>query len=329
MDSRLIKQTALLVVMLGAICAASSFFNPSALGWCALASAVAVGYFIAVSVARRVEIKQITEQIVQVIDEGRSINISDYRENDIAILANSLQKASDKMSRLAGLLAEEKGALANALADITHQIRTPLTAAELMLAKIEREDNSLARKEHLRQLEILLERISWLVTTLLKIAKADAGTLSLENRQVSAKEAINRAVEPLALSLDLRDIHIEIDAQWDALFVGDVRWSAEAIENIVKNAMENSQSGGTITIRASVDAMATRIIIEDSGCGIVDADLPHLFERFYRSGKTSNSEGFGIGLSLAQSLISAQGGTLRAENRTDISGARFTISFPK
>lgn len=329
MDSRLIKQTTLLVVILGAICAASFFFNPSALGWCALVSAVAALYFISVSVARHREIRRITEQIVHVIDEGRSIDISDYRENDIAILANSLQKASDKMSRLAGLLAQEKNSLASALADITHQIRTPLTAAELMLAKIEREDNAQTRKEQLRQLEILLERISWLVTTLLKIAKADAGTLSLENTQVSAKEAIVRAVEPLALSLDLRDIHIEIDAQGEAFFMGDVRWSAEAIENIVKNAMENSQSGGIISIRASEDAMATRIVIEDSGCGISDVDLPHLFERFYRSSESPSPEGFGIGLSLAQSLVSAQGGTLRAENRTDNSGARFTISFPK
>lgn len=116
-------------------------------------------------------------------------------------------------------------------------------------------------------------------------------------------------------------------------------WSVEALGNILKNCMEHTPAGGCVTVRVTQDVLACRIRVEDTGPGIAEIDLPHIFERFYR-GKRGGSEeasnevnpaGVGIGLSLAKSLVTAQGGTLTAENVRDeagvVTGAAFTIAF--
>ena len=168
-----------------------------------------------------------------------------------------------------------------------------------------------------------------------------------------AGEVVRRAVAPLATAMDLRDVNLVLDLDEAATFVGDAPWSAEALENIVKNCMEHTPAGGTVTVTVREDALATTLAVNDTGPGIAAEDLPHIFERFYRGrdegtrgaedsrsanglqgGEGADAEdvrqpaGFGIGLSLAQALVSAQGGTLRAANNPE-GGARFEIAFPK
>lgn len=202
-----------------------------------------------------------------------------------------------------------------------------------MLPAIERATDEEQRKRLARDLEHLLDRVSWLVATLLEMAKVDAGALHMESRPVSVASMVARACAPLELSLDLRGIALVIEIPGNAHFTGDETWCAEAIENIVKNSMEHCQAGGTITIRAEEDALTCHISISDDGPGISEEDLPHLFERFYRGTGSKEGEGFGVGLALARSLISGQGGTLRAANVPGedggSAGAVFEVAFPK
>lgn len=300
---------------------------------CAVLSLLAIAFFVVISLRRQREIRLLAAEIDEVLNLGRRLSFSNCREGDVAVLANELEKMVTRLARLTAQLEAEKGALADALADISHQIRTPLTAAELMLPAIERADDEEQRKRLARDLENLLERVSWLVTTLLKMAKVDAGALRMESRPVRVGDAVARACEPLALSLDLRGIAIVTEIADDATFTGDETWCAEAIENIVKNSMEHCEPGGTITIRAEQDALACRIFVSDDGPGISSEDLPHLFERFYRGTGAKEGEGFGVGLALARSLIAGQGGSLRAANLHGEdgtpAGAVFEIAFPK
>lgn len=248
-----------------------------------------------------------------------------------------------RLARTSEQLKAEKTALADALADISHQIRTPLTAMSLLVPVAERAADERARLSALRELEGMVERVSWLVTALLKLARIDAGVMSFESRPVRVADVAARALAPLELPLDVQGVAWSMDVG-DAKFEGDAAWTAEALENIVKNCAEATGEGGTVRIEAKEDALSTRIRISDDGPGIAAEDLPHVFERFYRgrsdaegraegesAGARNGSvepKGFGIGLSLAQALVSAQGGSLRARNLPE-GGACFEIAFPK
>ena len=337
--STLIRQCA----GLAAIVIALTLLAPAeAKPWVLACGAAAFAFFLAVSLYRHRQIRRLTAEIDEVLHSGRRVDFSNCREGDVAVLANELGKMTARLARTSESLAAERNALADALADVSHQIRTPLTAITLMLPAVERAESDRERKRAVRELEAMIERVSWLVTTLLKIAKVDAGAMHVERREVRAAEVVRRAMAPLATAMDLRDVALVLDVDEAAVFRGDAPWTAEAVENIAKNCMEHTPPGGTVTVVAREDALATTIVVSDTGPGIAPDDLPRIFDRFYRGATegagvadqvASNDNvrqpaGFGIGLSLAQALVSAQGGTLRASNNP-IGGARFEIAFPK
>lgn len=326
--STLLKQSLALVALIAIVAWAAP---TEAKIWCVATGLIMLAFFVVVSLWRHRQIKTLSAEVDEVLHDGRRLDFSRCREGDIAILSNELEKMVARLARTTELLEHERNALANSLADISHQIRTPLTAAELMLPAIERMDDPDERKIAIRNLEEMLERIAWLVTTLLKIAKVDAGAIKAQALPVRAADAISRACSPLETSFDLRDISLTTEVMEDAVFTGDELWTAEAIQNILKNCMEHTPAGGTVSVKAVENALATTITITDTGPGISEEDLPHIFERFYRGSMISSDpapEGFGIGLALAQALISVQGGTLRACNDPE-AGARFQIAFPK
>lgn len=301
--------------------------------WVMLTGLAAAAFFIVVSLARHQQIKRLAGEIDEVLHNGRRIDFSTSSEGDVAVLTNELQKMVARLARTTEQLEAERNALANSLADISHQIRTPLTAITFMLPSIERAENETERKRAVRKLESMIERVSWLVTALLKIAKIDAGSMRVESKPSSCAETIRRAIAPLEPALDLHDVSLVVDLDQDSSFEGDLLWTAEAVENIVKNCMEHTPAGGSIEITAREDVLATTIDIRDSGSGIDPIDLPHVFDRFYRGRAQDNehaseTSGFGVGLSLAQALVSAQEGTLRVANNPE-GGAHFQIAFPK
>ena len=330
----LARQGLLLAVLVGVIAWAAP---AEARWWVAAAGAVGLGFFVVMSVRRHRQIMRLASEIDEVLHNGRRVGFSTCREGDVAILSSELAKMVARLARTGESLESERNALADALADVSHQIRTPLTAIGLMLPVVERADDARERRRAVRELEAMLEQVSWLVTTLLKIAKVDAGAMHVEARPVAAAAVVRRAVTPLATALDLHDVNLTLELDEGAIFTGDELWTAEAVENIVKNCMEHTPAGGTVTVSVREDALACAISVRDTGPGIAAEDLPHIFERFYR-GRSEGDEaepsevrqpaGFGIGLSLAQALVSAQGGTLRASNNPE-GGARFDIAFPK
>lgn len=171
----------------------------------------------------------------------------------------------------------------------------------------------------------LISRIDWLITTLLKISRLDAGTVQFKQEQVSLEELLKKSCVTLLIPMELRGQALLIHA--DGAFRGDLSWTSEAIGNIVKNCMEHTPEGGRIEIDAAENALFSEIIIKDNGTGISPEDLPHIFERFYK-GKDSDGKSFGIGLALSRMIIAGQGGTVKAENRKPV-GAMFTIRFYK
>ena len=262
-------------------------------GLAALTSlALACALFAAFSTRRYREIARLAAEVDEVLHGGRRIDFADYREGDVAVLKNELAKMTAALAGATERLGKEKAALADALADVSHQIRTPLTAIGLLVPAIEDAAGHAERTRALRELETLVERVGWLVTTLLKLAKADAGAIRVQAAPVDVERLVRDALAPLAGAFDLRGVACEVDVAPGASFTGDAAWSAEALGNVLKNCLEHTPAGGTVRLSASEDAVALRLRVTDTGPGITPEDVPHLFERFYRG---AGSEGFGIG----------------------------------
>lgn len=254
------------------------------------------------------------------------ISLQQYAEGELCILQNEIYKMTVRLREQKQRLQEDKTYLADSIADISHQIRTPLTSINLLVQLLRKPNLTEARKMQLtRELLEMLTRIDWLITTLLKISKLDAGTVQLQKQVLPLEELLQKAVEPLLVPVELRGQTLEVQAKGN--FTGDVAWTCEAVGNIVKNCMEHTPEGGTIAVSAMENALYTEIKISDTGCGIRKEDLPHIFERFYK-GQDSDDKSFGIGLALARMIVNRQNGTIKAENGTGC-GALFTLRFYK
>ena len=271
-------------------------------------------------------ITRLSENINKILHGDNTIEIENYSEGELGILHSEIYKMTIRLREQQQKLINDKVFLADSIADISHQIRTPLTSINLMVELLSDPDITVEKRMKLiRDLKGMLNRIDWLIVALLKMSKLDAGTVNFNQETLTMKELMNKACSPLLVPIELRGQELTIKAE--GTFTGDISWTCEAVGNIVKNCMEHTPEGGTLEITATENPIYSEIIITDSGCGISKDDLPHIFERFYKGDK-SNDKSFGIGLALARMIITSQNGTVKAENRKE-KGAKFTIRFYK
>ena len=272
-------------------------------------------------------IAALSDSIDRVLHGQDEVLVSESSEGELAVLDSEIRKMTLRLKEQADQLTQDKHFLAEAMADISHQLRTPLTSMSLVTEMLSKQTISPDRRtELLRDLRTQEEKVSWLVETLLKISRIDAGTARFEPRTVQARALLVKAAEALAISFELRGIGLVIKSDGGTLSV-DPDWTNEAIGNVVKNCMDHMPQGGKLRLSAQTTALYTEFIIEDSGEGFAEEDLPHVFERYYR-GKNAAKNSVGIGLALAQMIVTEQGGTIAAENRLE-GGARFIIRFYK
>ena len=272
-------------------------------------------------------ISELSFAIDRILHGQEELLISGSTEGELAVLSSEVQKMTLMLKEQKDQLISDKVRLTDAIADMFHQMRTPVTSMALQLSLLKSEDLSAERRVELaRELEKQLERLHWLTETLLKMSRIDAGTVEFREDEVSVRTLINKASEPFLISLELRGVQLVVKASGER-FAGDLTWTVEAIGNLVKNCMEHTPEGGTIRIEALETALYTQITVEDSGEGFSEADIPHIFERFYK-GSNASPQSIGIGLALSRSIIARQNGTITVENAPQ-GGARFTVRFYK
>lgn len=278
-----------------------------------------------VSMKKRYKLfSELALDIDRILHSDNDIMLEKYDEGELAILQNELYKMVNRLRHQKQSLQDDKIYLSDSIADISHQLRTPLTSINLLLTMLSELDLTEEKKFTItHRLYEMLSRIDWLITTLLKISRLDAGTVEFRHENITLDGLIKKSCSPLFIPIELHEQKLIINANGD--FTGDISWTCEAIGNIVKNCMEHNHSGGTITINAIDNPLYTEIVISDTGDGISEKDLPHIFERFYK-GDDSDENSFGIGLALSRMIITRQNGTIKAENHN---GAVFTIRFYK
>ena len=323
-----IRQFAYVFAVITAAAAVAGFIIQLAAGILVLAVAAAFGMaFFVFTRARYRSISRISDQIDLVLHNADHLYIGDMEEGELSILQSEITKMTLRIREQNEALKREKEHLADSMADIAHQLRTPLTSANLILTLLKNNPEERERKALLREIQGLFAQMDWLVTSLLKLSRLDAGIVEFQREQIDVSHLIRAALQPLMISLDLHNITLQVDVPEEAIISGDSGWLSEAIQNVLKNCMESAGDGGKIEIVCEDNLLFTEISIHDSGKGFEKEDLPHLFDRFYR-GKNSNATGYGIGLALSRTIIMRQGGTVTAKNHPQ-GGAVFAIRFQK
>lgn len=297
-------------------------------GILAIASAAAFGtVFFAFTKARYKSIAKISDQIDVVLHNADHLYIGESDEGELSILQSEIRKMTLRIREQNDALKKEKEHLADSLADIAHQLRTPLTSVNLILSLLTNNSDENERKALIRETEELLVRMDWLITSLLKLSRLDAGIVVFQSEQIDVNNLICAALRPFLIPMELHDIDLRIDTPKGMIIQGDSGWLSEAIQNILKNCMESVGENGKIEIVCTDNSLFTEIAIHDSGAGFEKEDLTCLFDRFHR-GKNASATGYGIGLALCKMIITRQGGMITAKNHRK-GGAIFSIRFPK
>ena len=326
--NREIRQFAILFSIMAAVAVALGFAINTAAGILVLISAAAFGTaFLIFTKARYKNIARLSDQIDLVLHNADRLNIDEMDEGELSILHSEITKMLLRIREQNDALKKEKEHLANSLADIAHQLRTPLTSVNLILSLLENNPDENERKALIQETKELFVQMDWLLTSLLKISRLDAGIVMFQSELINVKDLISAALRPFLISMELHGIEARIDAPEGMIIQGDSGWLSEAIQNIFKNCIESAGENGKIEIVCTDNPLFTEIAIHDSGAGFEKKDLPHLFDRYYR-GKKTNTAGYGIGLALCKMIITRQGGTIAAQNHPQ-GGALFTLRFPK
>ena len=217
--------------------------------------------------------------------------------------------------------------LKNTISDISHQLKTPLAALSMYNEIILKEtDNPKTITEFSQKTTAALERMEQLIQSLLKITRLDAGSITFEKTPHQISEIVAKAIENLTIRAVREKKQISVNGQPDEQLICDLQWTSEAVGNIVKNALDHTSPGGHICVSWQRSLAMVRIKIADDGAGIAPEDIHHIFKRFYRSKNSKNTQGVGLGLSLAKSIVEGQGGTLSVQSVLD-QGTTFILSF--
>ncbi|MBY0122030.1 sensor histidine kinase KdpD [Bacillus sp. S/N-304-OC-R1] len=274
------------------------------------------------------EIEKLSGYLRQISSGNYSLDVRDNREGELSILKNDIYKVTLMLSEQSTLLQKDKVRLMNAISDISHQLKTPLTSMVVM-ADLLSEPNlpNEKREEFTQNILTQLERIEWLVSSLLKLSKIDAGTVHFKKDEIDAAALIKKALQPMLIPMDIKEQKLTINGEKNVTFIGDLNWTTEAFINLFKNCVEHTRNGGHISISLNENALFTEIKIADNGKGIPREDLPYIFKRFYK-GKNAGEDNVGIGLAMAHSIISNQNGVIDVKSQEG-KGTEFTIKFYK
>ncbi len=315
--------SSVLTAVLSVICA---FFSKICAVLCLTLGIILIIVFTFVTKRRYKNLNDLNDYLSLVCKGIYDMNIDDNTEGELSILKNNLYKVITLLQSQNEYLKNDKLYLADSIADISHQLKTPLTSMMMMCELLENEENPDKRQEFVAVINNQLSKMKWLITSILKISKLDADATEFKREEVSISKVLDDSLKPFVLTAELKNIAIQNGAN-DFVFNGDESWTVEAVSNIVKNCLEHTNDGGKIIIASGSTNLYNKLTISDNGCGIAKEDLPHIFERFYH-GKNSSKDSVGIGLALAKTVFEKENASVSVESEQG-RGSVFEIRFYK
>ncbi len=275
------------------------------------------------------KIKEITNLIEQINRKNYYLNIDNNTEDELSILKNEIYKTTIMLKEEAYNSNKDKDNIKKSIEDISHQLKTPLTSISIMLDNIIDDPDMEAnvRSDFINDINREINNINFLVKSLLKLSRFDINAVNYNNDFNNIKLIVNKVVNNVSTLSDLKNIKVNINIQDDFNIYCDFNWQVEALTNIVKNSIEHSFKDKNIIINASDEKLYSKIEITNYGIGINDKDIKHIFDRFYK-GENSNEDSFGIGLSLAKTIIEKNNGKISVLSKKN-DKTTFTIKYYK
>lgn len=247
-------------------------------------------------------------------------------EGQLDILKSEIYKVVVLLREAYAKEAAQKRYMADMMSDISHQIKTPIAAITIMADLLESSECSEEQRlEYADKIDRQAKRITWLIRNLLSLAQLEADVLTLKRDEVRAADLVSSLEESLAIMAEVKDVQLLCEYEESITLCCDFHWMTEALQNIAKNCIEHTDSGGKVVVSVTQDNIATYIRIRDNGTGIAVEHLPHIFERFYKV-DSSAPNSIGIGLAMAKQIILKQNGTISVESEEGV-GTEFYVKL--
>lgn len=273
---------------------------------------------------RKKDIFELQDYMDKISCGNYELEINDNSEDELSSLKNSLYKIMVYMKEQADSARIKKVMLAQSVSDISHQLKTPLTSTQVLLDNLN--DNPdmdySTRKKFIYEALNQVNGMSWMIVSMLKLSRIDAGVVEFNNENISINKIIEEAVGNLEVIAEIKNVNIEknIDNRnedelnkSDIYIKGDYNWNREALQNIIKNAIEHSNDKGTVKINITDNDVYTAVYITNRGEKLSDKQQKQIFERYYSEAKYEDNS-MGIGLPLAKAVIEKQGGYISVES---------------
>lgn len=270
-----------------------------------------------------------SSDILSFMNGNHKVRLDDNKEGSLSKLFSAINMMATSQATHIIKEKQNKEFLKDTISDISHQLKTPLAALEMYNEIIldENVNNDVVSSFNLK-IKSELERMENLIQNLLKLAKLDAGAIELNKQRSNLKDLLEGIIMRFQTRAQYEGKSIILNCDNNFIFTCDKEWLLEAISNIIKNALDHTESGNEICISCDNTAVAIRIVIKDNGFGIHPEDFHYIFKRFYRSRFSKNTKGVGIGLTLSKAIVEKHGGTIMVESELE-RGTAFHLIFSK
>lgn len=287
-----------------------------------------VSVFFIYLINRKKKINYLDSYLQKVSNGKYYTELEKESEDELNRLKDSLYKITVMLKEDAESKRLQNETILNSVANISHQLKTPLTSIQILLDNIiESTDmNENTRKKFTLEILRQVRGMNFLILALLKLSRLDAGVVEFENKEINLKNLVEDIISDLDVVVDIKQISIIKNIK-DVTITGDYNWNKEAILNIIKNAVEHTQEGKNVYIDIDENDVYSKITVTDEGNGIAKKDLKHIFEKFYKV-TDSDSNSFGIGLALSKSIIEKQNGYISVDSKIG-EGTTFIIKYLK
>ena len=254
----------------------------------------------------------------------------DYEaETLLARISHRLERLYNIMQKDRNTVAKEKADLQSLLSDISHQTKTPIANLKMLNeTMLTRPISEEQRQEFLQATGSQLDKLEFLIQTMVKTSRLEAGVITLEKKNAPIEETLVTAINGVLAPMEKKGIELSVDCPEGLTISHDSRWTSEALFNLLDNAVKYTPAGGSIHVSVQNWEMYWKIDVTDTGRGIPEREQATIFKRFYREEAVHEVDGIGIGLYLAREIITMQGGYILVTSEVG-KGSTFSVFLPR